>query len=97
MILYYDALLAYSLCNFIKIVNLLPYFGSLKTQMEVYRKELGDSASGGIVEYYIANRDLRILLDLLANNYGLGHAMAAVALLDEVRSEDEFYKLFMDF
>ena len=85
MAVYYDALLAYSLCNFIKIVNLLPYFGSLKTQMEVYSKALGDRASEGIVDYYNANRDLRILLDLLADNYGLGHAMAAMALLDKVK------------
>ena len=85
MILYYVALLAFCLCNLIKIGNLLPNFRSLKTQMEVYSKALGDRASEGIVDYYNANRDLRILLDLLADNYGLGHAMAAMALLDKVK------------
>ena len=85
MILYYVALLAFSLCNLIKIGNLLPHFRSLKTQMEVYSKALGERASEGIVDYYNANRDLRILLDLLADNYGLGHAMAAMALLDKVK------------
>ena len=54
----------------------------MKRLMRAYKEN--SKATEGIVEYYNANRDLRILLDLLATNYGMGRAMAAMTLFDTV-------------
>ena len=86
VIFYLSALLFFILCSILKILvllRLLPCFGSrMKRLMKAYRNCSG--ATEGIVEYYNANRDLAILLDLLATNYGVGHAMAAMTLFDTV-------------
>ena len=79
---YYFALLFFILCNALKIMLLFPCCRSLKKLMRAYEKT--NRTREGIVDYYNANRDLRILLDILATNYGLGHAMAAMALFDTV-------------
>ena len=84
MILYYSALIMFILCQMIKIMKLLPCFGSQKMKSLMRSYEETNRAREGIVDYYNANRDLRILLDILATNYGLGHAMAAMALFDTV-------------
>ena len=86
MILYYSALVLFILCHMINIRNLLPCFGNqnMKYLLRSYEELNPNRTTEGIVEYYNANRDLRILLDILATNYGLGHAMAAMALFDTV-------------
>ena len=71
------------MCNNIKMVKLS--HGNLKMKSLVRSYEETNRETEGIVEYYKANGDLRILLDILATNYGLGHAMAAMALFDTVR------------
>ena len=82
---YYFALLFFILCNMIKIM-LFPCLRSrkMKNLMRAYEKT--NRTREGIVDYYNANRDLTIFLDILATKYGLGHAMAAMALFDTVRS-----------
>ena len=82
MWLYYSALFLFIVCNIIKIMKLLPCCGKMKRLMRAYAET--NRATEGIVEYYNANRDLRIILDLLATNYGVGYAMAAMTLLDTV-------------
>ena len=84
MWLYYFALFLFILCNIIKIMKLLPCFGSLKMKRLMRAYAETNRAKVGIVEYYNANRDLRIILDLLATNYGVGYAMAAMTLIDTV-------------
>ena len=86
--IYVLALLVFILCNLIKIMALLPCFGSwkMKRLMRAYRR--CSSATEGIVEYLLCiplcYTDLRFLLDRLATNYGVGHAMAAMTLFDTV-------------
>ena len=70
------------LCNMIKMLKLS--HGNLKMKSLVRSYEETNRETEGIVEYYKANGDLRILLNLLATKYGLGHAMAAMALFDTV-------------
>ena len=84
MKLYLFALFSLIACNINKMLNLYPCTGNkkMKRLMRAYKEN--SKATGGIVEYYNANRDLRILLDLLATNYGMGRAMAAMTLFDTV-------------
>ena len=82
---YYFALVLFIWCNVRNIMELLlPCCRSPKMMNLMRAYEETNRATEGIVDYYNANRDLRIFLDILATKYGLVHALAAMTLFDTV-------------
>ena len=85
----------YILCNIYNLLWLLfPCFGNLSRAMEAYRhnikeREKGSGMSdsevlGDLYDIYYNNRDLRLLLDLLATSSGVAPAIAIMTLFDKV-------------
>ena len=83
LILYSALLMLHILSNLVKLLKLLPCFGRLDGVLRAYKEKVGESEAG-IEVVYSRNRDLRILLELLHDNYGVAHAIAAMTLFDEV-------------
>ena len=77
VIAYFFLLLGVIICNMIKLTRLHPCFGRMNEVMRAYKKI-------GRTDIYDTNNDIRILINLLAENYGVAHAIAAIALFDEV-------------
>ena len=99
--------IVYILCN---VYNLLwltfPCFGKLSRLMSTYkanmRERVGDSMKtdkqllGDLYDIYYNNRDLRLLLDLLATSSGVAPAIAIITLFDKVATLKSFYmKVFI--
>jgi len=84
----------YILCNFYNIMWLLfPCFGRLSRVMDTYRHNMRARGAnegkhdkeilGDLWEIYYNNRDLRLLLDLLATSSGIAPAIAIMTLFDK--------------
>jgi len=84
----------YILCNIYNLLWILfPCFGKLSRAMEAYRhnmrereKSSGKSDSevlGDLYDIYYNNRDLRLLLNLLATSSGVAPAIAIMTLFDK--------------
>ena len=87
--------IAYILCNIYNLLWLLfPCFGKLSRVMSAYkynmREREGDHSRsdrevlGDLYDIYYNNRDLRLLLDLLATSSGVAPAIAIMTLFDKV-------------
>ena len=88
--------IVYILCNIYNLMWLtFPCFGKLSRLMSTYkanmRERAGDSMKsdkqllGDLYDIYYNNRDLRLLLDLLATSSGVAPAIAIMTLFDKVR------------
>ena len=86
---------SYILCNIYNLMWLLfPCLGNLRRLMSTYRtnlraksvvKEASDKELlGDLYDIYYNNRDLKLLLDLLATSSGVAPAIAVITLLDKV-------------
>lgn len=83
----------YILCNIYNLIWLtLPQFGKLSRLMTTYKKNMrareGDSKTdkellGDLYDIYYNNRDLRLLLDLLATSSGVAPAISVMTLFDK--------------
>ena len=85
----------YILCNIYNLLWLLfPCFGRLSRAMEAYRHNMKEREKnsgmtdseilGDLYDIYYNNRDLRLLLDLLATSSGVAPAIAIMTLFDKV-------------
>merc|ERR1712130_848939 len=83
--------LMYMLCNVYNILWLtFPCFGKLSRVMDTYRHNMRERGGkntdkenlGELWDIYYNNRDLRLLLDLLATSSGIAPAIAIMTLFD---------------
>ena len=84
----------YILCNLMWLT--FPCFGKLSRLMSTYKANMRDRAGdsmktdkqllGDLYDIYYNNRDLRLLLDLLATSSGVAPAIAIMTLFDKVRN-----------
>ena len=82
--LYSALLIIHVVCNLAKIIVLLfPRSRGVFWVMIYCLENVGESKDG-IDAYYGKNRDMRMFLDFLHDNYGLAQTIAAMALFDEV-------------
>ena len=99
--------LLYILCNIYNLQWLLfPCFGKLSRVMAAYKynikeREKGSGKSdeeilGDLYDIYYNNRDLRLLLDLLATSSGVAPAIAIMTLFDKVRRTLKFRKILIN-
>ena len=89
----------YILCNIYNLVWLtLPQFGKLSRLMTIYKRNMrereGDSKTdqellGDLYDIYYNNRDLRLLLDLLATSSGVAPAISVMTLFDKVKADSK--------
>ena len=88
----------YILTNIYNILwVVLPWFGKLSSVMRVYKKSRREAAKtdeekpvdkkilGDLYELYYRNRDLKLLLELLAMGSGVAPAISVMAMFDSVR------------
>eukprot|EP00092_Neocalanus_flemingeri_P024779 GFUD01026868.1.p1 GENE.GFUD01026868.1~~GFUD01026868.1.p1 ORF type:complete len:507 (+),score=114.41 GFUD01026868.1:221-1741(+) len=86
--------IAYILCNIYNLLWLIfPCFGKLSRMMSTYKANMRDRAGdstktdkqllGDLYDIYYNNRDLRLLLDLLATSSGVAPAIAIMTLFDK--------------
>ena len=92
----------YMLCNIYNLVWLLiPQLGKLSRLMVTYRKNMkardisnktDKELLGDLYDIYYNNRDLRLLLDLLATSSGVAPAISVMTLFDKViRLSNHFF------
>ena len=80
----------YIICSLYNLIWLLnPFCGLSSRLMRSYIAAKTEKGGGeGIISIYHGNRDLRLLLGLLANRSGVSTVISVLAILDKV-SEDE--------
>ena len=89
----------YILCNLYNVLWLLiPGFGKLSRVMSAYKYNMLERSHGSgksdrevlgdLYDIYYNNRDLRLLLNLLATSSGVAPAIAIMTLFDSVSSLD---------
>ena len=97
----------YILCNIYNVLWLLaPHCGRLSRVMTAYKRNMREREAGGektdqqilgdLYDIYYDNRDLRLLLNLLATSTGVAPTIAIMTLFDKARQYKQKQKLFTE-
>ena len=89
LFIYFALLILYIFCSLAKSM-ILDDLGSSRSKGEFRVKRYVGESNDGTDAYYGKNRDLRMFLDLIHDNYGLAKTIAAMTLFDEVSFNRNF-------